>query len=61
MIFFLSVGENMQKLEQFCTIDRNVKWCKYYGKEDEGDICILMADSCYCIAETNTTFVKQFP
>ena len=49
----------MQKLEQFCTIDGNVKWCNHFGKEDEGDICILMADSCYCIAKTYTTFVKQ--
>ena len=22
--------------------------------QEEGDICILMADSCYCMAETNT-------
>ena len=23
-----------------------------------GDICIIMADSCYCKAETNTTLEK---
>ena len=23
--------------------------------QEGGDICILMADSCYCLTETNTT------
>ena len=27
----------------------------------EGDICILMADSCQCMAETNTTLSSNYP
>ena len=33
------------------------------GKEvqEGGDICILTADSCCCMAETNTTFHGNYP
>ena len=33
------------------------------GKEvqEEGDICILMADSRQCMAETNTTLSSNYP
>ena len=26
------VGENMEKLEPWCSVGRNVKWYNYYGK-----------------------------
>ena len=29
--------------------------------QEGGDICILMADSCYCLAETNTTLYSNYP
>ena len=36
-------------------------WGGGEGREAQegGDICIIMADLCCCMAETNTTFVKS--
>ena len=31
------------------------------GREEGGNICILMADSCSCMAETNTTLQSNYP
>ena len=31
------------------------------GKLEEGDMCLLMTDSCYCIAELNTTLESSYP
>ena len=33
------------------------------GREvpEEGDICIPMADSCWCMAETNTILQRNYP
>ena len=44
-------GNGMEKAET-STLKRKVKW----GKEvqEGGDICVPMADSCCCKAETNT-------
>ena len=28
-----SIGEDMEKLKQVCTVGRNVKWCSHCGKQ----------------------------
>ena len=34
---------------------KRVGWGEGYGEvQDRGDMCILMADSCFCMAEANT-------
>ena len=32
-----------------------------WGVQEGGGICILMADSCCCMAETNTTLESNYP
>jgi len=29
----MSVGEEVKKLEPFCTVVGNIKWCSHYGKQ----------------------------
>jgi len=29
----MSVGEEVKKLEPFCTVVGNIKWCSHYGKK----------------------------
>ena len=37
---------------------REVEWEKRREAQDGGDICIIMADSFHCMAETKTTLQK---
>lgn len=30
-----SVGEEVEKLETLCTVDKDVKWCSCYGEQSE--------------------------
>ena len=31
-----SIGEDVEKLEHLCSVNGNVKWCSFYGKQYEG-------------------------
>ena len=41
---------------------RGMGWVRGGGEVQEGGgICILMADSCYCMAESNTILFSNYP
>ena len=48
--------------EQLGALWRPIRAGWWGGREAQegGDICILIADSCVCTAETDTTFLNNF-